>query len=209
MPRAGLRRESLRIAADERFVHSVVVALSRRRRWLVIVGAAVLALAVFVLVWFQPQKLFIDETVDEALPVALTTTTSAAPTQPETTATTATTQPRPAESDLRRGSFQSRDHTTSGTVRVIELADGRRFVRLEDLSTDNGPDLFLYLSTNPADGPEGAFDDEFVNLGRLKGNKGNQNYELPPDVTIEDWTSVVIWCDRFDSAFGAANLTAA
>lgn len=160
---------------------------------------AALGIVVFVLVWFQPQKLFIDETVDEALPTVVPTTDDLAP---------ATDAP-PADLELRRGSFISRDHGTSGSVRVVELADGQRFVRLDDLSTDNGPDLFVYLSTNPAEGPEGAFDDEFVNLGRLKGNKGNQNYEIPAEVAIEDWASVVIWCDRFNSAFGAADLVVA
>jgi hypothetical protein len=105
------------------------------------------------------------------------------------------------------GDFVSLDHTTGGTARVLELADGRRFVRLEGFETDNGPDLYVYLSTNPADGPEGAFDDQFTNLGRLQGNIGDQNYELPTDVDPATYTSVVIWCDRFDSAFGAADLS--
>ena len=77
------------------------------------------------------------------------------------------------------------------------------------METDNGPDLYLYLSPNPADGPEGAFDDGHHNLGRLKGNIGDQNYELPADLDPTAFESVVIWCDRFDSAFGAADLTAA
>ena len=50
--------------------------------------------------------------------------------------------------DLRTGTFVSRDHTTTGSVRIVELADGRRYLRLDDLATDNGPDLFVYLSTN-------------------------------------------------------------
>lgn len=169
---------------------------------------AALGVVVFVLVWFQPQKLLIDETVDEALPTAVPTTVPDGEGAAASTPTDPSIAP-PADLELRRGSFISRDHGTSGEVRVVQLADGQRFLRLDDLSTDNGPDLFVYLSTNPADGPEGAFDDEFVNLGRLKGNKGNQNYEIPAEVAIEDWASVVIWCDRFNSAFGAADLEAA
>ena len=46
-----------------------------------------------------------------------------------------------------------------------------------------------------------------MNLGGLKGNIGNQNYEIPPEINLADYTSVVIWCDRFDAAFGAADLT--
>ena len=58
-------------------------------------------------------------------------------------------------------------------------AAGSRFVRLENLDTSNGPDLFVYLSTNPPDGPEGRFDDDYVNLGRLQGNVGSSNYLIP------------------------------
>ena len=104
------------------------------------------------------------------------------------------------------GEFVSLDHPTTGAVRVLELSDGSRIVRLEGLDTDNGPDLYLYLSTTPADGEEAAFGENFVNLGRLKGNQGDQNYELPADVDLSRFRSVVIWCDRFNSAFGAADL---
>jgi hypothetical protein len=65
----------------------------------------------------------------------------------------------------------------------------------------------VYLTTNPASGREDAFDDDAVDLGRLKGNVGNQNYEIPPGVDLERYTTVVIWCDRFDAAFGAADLS--
>lgn len=177
-----------------------------RWRWIVLV-MVVLALATVVLLWFQPQKLLFDEQVDDALPVA------PAPEEPDPEGSTPAGS-RPAESrpqepvDLYRGEFASRDHATSGTVRVVELVDGRRIVRLEGLDTDNGPDLYLYLSANAADGAEGAFDDTFVSLGRLQGNLGNQNYDLPEGVDPAQYQSVVIWCDRFDSAFGAAALRA-
>jgi hypothetical protein len=117
--------------------------------------------------------------------------------------TSPTTTVPPAPVDLRTGSFVSLDHTTTGTARVLALADGRRFVRLEGFETENGPDLFVYLTTNPAAGPEGAFDDDYANLGRLAGNIGDQNYGLPSDIEPARYASVVIWCDRFDSAFGA------
>lgn len=173
--------------------------LSRGRGIWIAVAAAFAAAAAVVLVWFQPQKLLIDERVDEAAPSVVTATS-------DTSAGSDTTETaRPAETDLARGEFISLDHGTSGTARVIDLG-ASRVVRLEALDTDNGPDLFLYLSTNPPDGDEGAFDDDFVNLGRLKGNEGNQNYDLPADVDLSRYASVVIWCDRFNSAFGAAPL---
>jgi hypothetical protein len=111
--------------------------------------------------------------------------------------------------EVARGEFVSLDHGTRGRLRVLELGDRSRYVRLEDLDTSNGPDLYVYLSTNPVHGDEGGFDDHVVNLGRLKGNKGDQNYALPAGTDLNRFASVVIWCNRFDSAFGAAALTAA
>ena len=176
-----------------------------RRRWLWVAAALAVAVIAFVLVWFQPQKLFIDDRVEEAIPTATP--------EPATDAgegggdEPATTDPASEPVEVARGEFISRDHTTSGVARILELPDGRRIVRLEGLDTDNGPDLYLYLGTNPADGDEGAFDDDHLNLGRLKGNQGDQNYDLPEDTDVGRYATVVIWCDRFDSAFGAADLT--
>lgn len=179
-----------------------------RRRGPWIVGIGVLGLTAFVLVWFQPHRLFIDDRVDQDVPTADPATAASRTREdgrhPEaTTATTAPAEPV----DLATGSFVSLGHAASGRVRLLELADGRRFARFEGFETENGPDLFVYLSTNPADGPENAFDDDFVNLGRLQGNIGDQNYEIPADTDASHYASVVIWCDRFDSAFGAADLT--
>jgi len=184
----------------------------RHRPWrrVAVSGALVaVALGVFVLVWFQPQKLFIDDEVDQAIPTA----TTEPPTEDATDGTAGTVPPTsppttvpPEPVDLARGDFVSLDHATTGTVRVLELADGRRFVRLEGFETENGPDLFVYLSANPAGGSEGAFDDAHHDLGRLQGNIGDQNYEIPADLDLAPFASVVIWCDRFDSAFGAADL---
>lgn len=188
----------------------------RRRPWrrvAVAVVALAAALVVFVLVWFQPQKLFIDDRVDQAIPTVTAeppATDAASDGASDASGTTVppTTAP-PGPVDLATGGFVSLDHATAGTARVLELADGRRFVRLEGFETENGPDLFVYLSANPAGGPEGAFDDAYHDLGRLQGNIGDQNYEIPADLDLAAFASVVIWCDRFDSAFGAADLGAA
>jgi hypothetical protein len=207
------------------------------RRWLrrgvvIPVAIVVLGLVVFVLVWFQPQKLFIDDKVDQDAPVGATPitpatpSTSVAPTTPATTAaaapatlpgTVAQTAPTvppataspttvPAPVPPAPTQFVSLDHGTTGNLLVLQDAEGVRYVRFEAFETDNGPDLFVYLSTNPVDGSEQAFDDDFVNLGRLQGNIGDQNYALPPDVDLSRFQSVVVWCDRFNSAFGAAPL---
>ncbi|MEX2292919.1 MAG: DM13 domain-containing protein [Acidimicrobiales bacterium] len=177
-----------------------------QRRWWLIGGAVFAVVIAIVLVWFQPQKLYIDDRADEALPTAETSSTIAVVGGANSSSTV---DPEDAVVDLATGSFVSRDHTTTGVVRVVELADGRRFLRLEDLETDNGPDLYVYLAKTAANGSEASFDDDFVSLGHLKGNLGNQNYELSPEINVADWASVVIWCDRFNSAFGAADLHAA
>jgi hypothetical protein len=171
-----------------------------------LIGLALTAAAWF---WFQPHKLFLDERVDEALPSLGAPSTPDGPGGGEPAAIAATPPAASVPPVLAGGRFVSLDHGTSGTVEVLALGGGARVVRLEDLDTSNGPDLFVYLSTNPTGGPEGAFDDDYVNLGRLKGNQGDQNYSLPADVDLKRFASVVIWCDRFDSAFGAADLAAA
>jgi hypothetical protein len=173
----------------------------------VLLGSAAVAVVAFGLFWFQPHKLFVDERVSDTIPVVEPTVPPTAPgPAAETSGSPPTTDAPAAPVVLSSGDFVSLDHGTTGVVRVLGLADGSRIVRLEGLDTDNGPDLYLYLSTSPADGAEGAFDDDIANLGRLLGNQGDQNYDLPVDVDLERYASVVIWCDRFDSAFGAADL---
>ena len=89
------------------------------------------------------------------------------------------------------------------------MPDGQHILRLEGFETSNGPALFVYLSQNPADGEDGAFDDDYFDLGELKGNIGDQNYPIPAEVDPLGYTSVVVWCDRFSVSFGAADLTPA
>ena len=105
------------------------------------------------------------------------------------------------------GEFVAIDHSTTGAALLLQDPTGAVFVRLEALDTSNGPDLFVYLSSNPPDGPEGAFDDDYLDLGRLQGNVGSSNYAVPAGTDLSRYASVVIWCDRFDSAFGAAPLS--
>jgi hypothetical protein len=177
----------------------------RTRRTVIVIALAAVVLAAGAgVVWFQPQKLFIDQRVDEALPTA-----AAGATGPTASGTDGAAPTRPATAEpatLAEGRFRSLGHTTSGRAAVLEVAGGRRFLRLVDLETSNGPDLFVYLSTTPADGPRDGFDDDFVNVGRLKANQGNQNYELAAGVRLDRYRSVVIWCRRFTYAFGAAPL---
>jgi hypothetical protein len=215
-------------STDEDLEVSGSKARRRRRRRVTIGGGAALVatLAAFVFFYFEPQKLFIDDYVNEPFPAAAPSFSTAAlpaPAAPTTVPAADTAAPEPANPTAvpspppnpspsgpvaeRAGTFLSREHGTSGTATIFHFDDGRRVLRIEDLHTSNGPALFVYLSTNPAAGPEGAFDDVYVDLGGLKGNIGDQNYEIPPEINVADYASVVIWCDRFDAVFGAADLT--
>ena len=91
-------------------------------------------------------------------------------------------------------------HKAEGIAKVINLADGRTFLRLENLKTTNGPDLYVYLSVG-----KDALD--IVNLGRLKGNIGNQNYEIPSGTDLSKYNTVLIWCKAFSTLFGSAKLS--
>jgi hypothetical protein len=91
-------------------------------------------------------------------------------------------------------------HMVEGVAKVIDLADGRTFLRLENLKATNGPDLYVYLSAD-----KDASD--IVNLGRLKGNIGNQNYEIPAGTDLSKYNTVLIWCKAFSTLFGSAKLS--
>jgi len=91
-------------------------------------------------------------------------------------------------------------HKAQGVAKVLNLADGKTFLRFEDLKTTNGPDLYVYLST-------GKNVSDIVNLGRLKGNIGNQNYEIPTGTDLAKYNTVLIWCKAFSTLFGSAKLS--
>ena len=142
-----------------------------------------------------------------------TETQPAEETQPATeTQPTEETQPQPAEPQIiveASGSFIDRSHPTEGSAVVLGDGSGQRFLRFEDFRTDNGPDLNVYLSAAPPDAPAGQFDDDFVDLGDLKGNVGSQNYEIPAGLDLDHYSTVAIWCVRFGVVFGTAELTSA
>ncbi len=81
-------------------------------------------------------------------------------------------------------------------------------MRFENLETSNGPDLRVYLSEVPAGDDWYAYGERYVDLGSLKGNIGDQNYEVPDDVDLDRYVSAVIWCRRFAVGFGVAPLDA-
>jgi hypothetical protein len=195
-------------------------------------GAAVGVLAGLAWVafgYFGVHTLFFDDVVSEAAPVfdapAAATVAptpadpnpAAAPADPPDSATDATSAPTapapaapaptatPAVPEIVAeydGDFvdESR-YTTSGQAVVLGNGTGQRFLRFEEFATDNGPDLNVYL-VNSSTGDVS----DYIDLGDLRGNIGEQNYEIPTDVDLEVYDQVVIWCVRFGVAFGSASL---
>ena len=106
-----------------------------------------------------------------------------------------------ADNTQLSGTFVDGDwiHRTQGTAKVITLEDGSSTLRLEDFKTTNGPDLYVYLATDDRA-------TEFIDLGRLKANNGNQNYEIPDNVDLSKYDKVLIWCKAFSVLFGNAQL---
>ena len=90
-------------------------------------------------------------------------------------------------------------HNAEGITREITLEDGKQFIRFENFKVTNGPDLFVYLATDKSAS-------DFVDIGRLKANNGNQNYEVPEGTDLTKYDTVLIWCKAFSVLFGSADL---
>jgi hypothetical protein len=142
---------------------------------------------------FRPELLFLDKQVNEEL-----TTTAAAQTG-------AVAGPVA----LAAGLFHSVAHETRGTATLLDV-DGKRVLRLTDFATSNGPDVRVYLvAAADASDNETVTKAGFVELGKLKGNQGDQNYEVPVGLDLDRYRAVTIWCARFGVNFATAPLTAA
>ena len=107
---------------------------------------------------------------------------------------------------VSNGSFVGADafHEGEGIATIYQLGD-ERVLRFEEFSVTNGPDLHVILSTNP--NPTGQDDiGDYIDLGMIKGNIGNQNYEIPADVDLSQYQSIVIYCQPFHVVFATATL---
>jgi hypothetical protein len=140
-------------------------------------------------VWwaFRPEKLLINEKVNEAAPAALSS-------EPEA---------------LYTGKLEGKVHQTSGRATIYKTADGKQYLRLSDFTTSNGSDVHVLLARTEDESLEtgvvsGALDG--VELGALKGNQGDQNYDLPTAADLNKYQAVVIYCERFHAVFGVAKL---
>src|SRR6266849_3797789 len=158
--------------------------LSRNKWILILFGVPVIAGAWWA---FRPEKLFIDQRVNEAAPAALSS-------EPEA---------------LYTGRLEGKVHQTSGRATIYKTSDGKEYLRLSDFTTSNGPDVHVLLARaedKVLDGEivKGEFDS--VELGTLKGNQGDQNYDLPASVDLNKYQAVAIYCERFHAIFGVARL---
>ena len=191
----------------------------------------VLAALVLAGAWFLGSPLFIDRTVDEDFDFTLSEggvnmevvmsipeekrlsmmdeIMAIAAEAPDTSAGDA--MPAAVPTVISSGNFVDADavHKGSGSATLYRLPDDRHLVRFEDFRTTNGPALVVYLATHHA--PKQAadvVDGGFLSLGKLKGNVGNQNYEIPAEIDVAEYNSVVIWCELFGVLFSPASLAA-
>ena len=158
----------------------------KRRNW--IVGLVVVGAVGWYL--FRPELLFIDKRVNETL--------------------AAQAAPGAGPVALVAGAFHSVAHETKGTATVHRLADGTRVLRLTEFATSNGPDVRVYLiAASDASDDATVKQAGFVELGKLKGTIGDQNYDVPADLDLGKYRAVTIWCRRFGVNFATAPLTPA
>ncbi len=159
----------------------------KSKRLLVVFGLVVAGA-----VWyaFRPERLFVNQRVSENFPAAQAAQAKA---------------PEPVA--LASGHFHSVAHESSGVATVYQLPDGKRVLRLTEFKTSNGPDVHLYLvASDDAKDSDTVKKVGFVTLGALKGNEGDQNYDVPADVDLAKYRAVTVWCRRFAVNFATAPL---
>ena len=196
-------------------------ATPRRKRWSTIgLGVALVqAVPVLWLAWWLGSPLFIDKVADEDFPLTANATIpdNVTRAEAETTMETAakieapmsepmTTGMSSAEAvSLISGDFRDADrfHRGSGRATIYRLEDNSHVLRLEDLNVTNGPDLRVLLMVDPEGGDK---DQGYLDLGKLKGNIGNQNYPIPDDADVSRYHAVMIYCQPFHVVFSTAPL---
>lgn len=110
---------------------------------------------------------------------------------------------------LETGTFHGKVHNTSGRATIYEEPDGRLVLRLTNFRTSNGPDVHVVLIAAKDADDDANFlksSTERLELGLLKGNEGDQNYNIPPGTDLKKFQTVSIYCERFNANFGAAPL---
>ncbi|MDX1468640.1 MAG: DM13 domain-containing protein [Acidimicrobiia bacterium] len=187
-----------------------------KRTWIlvaVVVGVPLIALA-----WWLGSPLILDTMVDEAFPMSAGAEVPEGMTQQEVEALmkeaadeaptdVEESMPEGAPRAITSGQFTDYDnfHQGRGTATVYRLSDETRVLRFEDFEVTNGPDLHVLLVPHPNPGSREDLDG-YVDLGPLKGNLGDQNYEIPGEVDISGYGSIVIYCVPFHVIFSIATL---
>lgn len=189
--------------------------------------AAVIVVPGLGLAWWLGSPLFIDVTVDEEFPALenAVVPSGMAMVDAQATMEVAMDSPKQVEEEMMEamgamlapdavkvGMFRDGDsfHKGSGSATVWDLGTDGFVLRFEDFNVINGPDLRVLLTTHPdpmGRGDVHADDVTYVELGKLKGNVGNQNYPIPNDVNVDDYRSVVIYCKPFQVVFSVAPLS--
>jgi len=136
--------------------------------------------------WYLFSPAFIDRVVSEELPAGFQL------------------------SESRSGDFRDADggHRGSGKAQVLVSPAGGALLRFTDFKVTNGPDLEVWMVRDPD--PKKSADVEasqWLSLGPLRGNKGDQTYVIPEGTDIGEWGSVVIWCEQFSVLFSVATLS--
>lgn len=183
-----------------------------RNRRLLIPGIVLALLVGLPVAWYLLSPLWINVEVNEAFPTAVpapdvqaTQAMSTAMAEPDKEMAEA--MPASEMSLLLQGSFYDIIHVGTGQALIYQLADGSRILRLQEFEVDNGPELHVYLvPTDPVPGSIGVEIPGSIDLGMLKGNMGDQNYEIPAELDLSQFKSVVIWCQPFRVPFIAAPL---
>lgn len=194
---------------------------------LAIIIAAAIVIPGVALAWWLGSPLFIDRTVDEEFPSLTNAVMPAGMEMSQAQATMEAAQDDPTEVQeemmeamgamlapdaVKVGEFRDGDsfHRGSGNATIYDLGTDGFVLRFEDFNVINGPDLRVLLTTHPdpmGRGDVHADDVTYVELGKLKGNIGNQNYLIPSDVNVYDQRSVVIYCKPFQVVFAVAPLS--
>jgi hypothetical protein len=150
----------------------------------------VVALGIIGWAAFRPERLFLNAKVNESLPMSAESSTNS------------------SETMIAAGNFHGVAHKTAGHASIYQLADGKKILRFTNFETSNGPDVRVYLvAANDASDSDTVKKAGFVEVAALKGNIGDQNYELAPDIDLSKYRAVTIWCKRFSVNFATAPLS--
>ena len=161
------------------------------KKSLIIAIIAIIILVPFL--WYLAYPLFIDKTVNEELLIN--------PNNQDEQIQNDEVQEEIVQSLLKyQGEFMGADsfHKVKGSAKILKI-DNKNYLSLENFESTNGPDLKVYLS-------EDLNAESYVSLGDLKGNIGNQNYQIPNNTDLEKYQYVLIWCEQFSVLFGSAEL---